>query len=648
MAETRLKRESDSNNSSKLKRKYSFSVKMLLVLITLAVIGIFGKQQWDKYQNRQILINWIEQSHLNAQYTDVVTSNLCPDSSLSKEQVLSLLVDGAFSLDESFRRTYCLKLLAEQYPKEAKEPLIRIALRSDDESVQATAIHLLTLLRDENVLPRLEPLLANEQTSESVKCAILDCIGFMQCPAYEIEGLHSLNTWLMGIEATTLDSTPRIMISKLAYSHVPRNEKGSNQKGKYNTSDIQALRDLEWTTHLYEKRSIPANYRKLLEREMLDSDSSAIRHSAARGLLTWPNEDYQLRVAEWGVWINVDGKFHLAQSVVDEIPEFVHSTGDDLASFTKRISVPIIINKPIMHITVDRPMSLDIDVRIEGGRTWFSSPIPDDYSIELGATKNVALNELNNPNASHLPSTGEGYPWLLPKHRQKSYGTALFSPNAEAINSVGLRWQSLIVTPEKLDGLELPKVSENPKHDWWKRLREVNSSYVANKYETEKFVYYDGPTTAESPFKIDNSLPQLTFTPQPLFQKTPSFSYQPPDASLQTERKAFFIQVTATEVKGSAFDLREKETFDFSESKKMDAVETRAAILAALLEAGLNDSEANGLLDCWTPQFFEMPGERVIFLLHRAEYDAMCPLKIRPDPTELERVGLVLTELGGE
>ena len=387
---------------------------------------------------------------------------------------------------------------------------------------------------------------------------------------------------------------------------------------------------------------------------MLAAKSPAIRHAAARGLLTWPNEDYQLRVAEWGVWINVDGKFHLAQSVVDEIPKFVHSTGDDLASFTERMSVSTIIDKPVMHITVDRPMVVDIDVRIEGGRPWFSYPVPDDYSIQLGGSPGFELNELHRLEASPLPSTGEGYPWLLPRHRQKILLSRRWSMFPEfdlsnqataAINSVGLRWQSLIVTPEKLNGLELPEVSEDSKHDWWKRLREVDSSYVANQNETEKFLYYDGPTLAKSPLKVDHADSQLTFTWQPIFLNPPSYDYETPGLPPQTPRRAFYIEVVDGEVKGYAFDVGKKDTFDIAELKTMDADATRASMLAALLEAGLNQSESDGLLDCWTPQFFETSGKRVIFLLHREEYDVMCPLKIRPEPTDLKRVGLVLTEL---
>jgi hypothetical protein len=55
-------------------------------------------------------------------------------------------------------------------------------------------------------------------------------------------------------------------------------------------------------------------------------------------LLSWPPENYKLRVAEWGVWINDGGKLKLMQSVLDEIPPFVHRTGNPIGDFKDRIN----------------------------------------------------------------------------------------------------------------------------------------------------------------------------------------------------------------------------------------------------------------------------------------------------------------------
>ncbi len=65
-----------------------------------------------------------------------------------------------------------------------------------------------------------------------------------------------------------------------------------------------------------------------------------------------------------------------------------------------------------------------------------------------------------------------------------------------------------------------------------------------------------------------------------------------------------------------------------------------------LTEAGLTDDEAAGLVDSWRPQFFHSPGSRFIHLMSAMDYDLLCPIRIDPPPTELVRVGLVLSEFG--
>jgi hypothetical protein len=45
-------------------------------------------------------------------------------------------------------------------------------------------------------------------------------------------------------------------------------------------------------------------------------------------------------------------------------------------------------------------------------------------------------------------------------------------------------------------------------------------------------------------------------------------------------------------------------------------------------------------------QLWEAPGKRLPVVLSAKDYDAMCPLRMRPKPTELVRLGILLTELG--
>ena len=74
-------------------------------------------------------------------------------------------------------------------------------------------------------------------------------------------------------------------------------------------------------------------------RMMTDGETPAEREAAARALLTWPPKSYKLRLAEWGVWISEKGQLKLLQSVIDEIPPFVHRTGNPAKELESRVAI---------------------------------------------------------------------------------------------------------------------------------------------------------------------------------------------------------------------------------------------------------------------------------------------------------------------
>ncbi len=54
--------------------------------------------------------------------------------------------------------------------------------------------------------------------------------------------------------------------------------------------------------------------------------------------------------------------------------------------------------------------------------------------------------------------------------------------------------------------------------------------------------------------------------------------------------------------------------------------------------------QSDGLVDCWRPQFLRTPGERFVMAMRTSDYDALCPIRVGPPPTEVVRVGPVPTE----
>ena len=86
---------------------------------------------------------------------------------------------------------------------------------------------------------------------------------------------------------------------------------------------------------------------------------------------------------------------------------------------------------------------------------------------------------------------------------------------------MGLRWQSLIVSPQQLDWMRPPDVPAGSRYEWWQSLRTVPSSWVASQGEAERFLYYDGPSYARSPAQICLAENELHVTSQAMFSPWP-------------------------------------------------------------------------------------------------------------------------------
>ena len=78
------------------------------------------------------------------------------------------------------------------------------------------------------------------------------------------------------------------------------------------------------------------------------------------------------------------------------------------------------------------------------------------------------------------------------------------------------------------------------------------------------------------------------------------------------------------------------------EFRDLNAPAAGKAVLAALKDAGLTESEAAALFVVWKPQFLESAGLTAFYILPQAEYDRMLPLVVTPKPAETVRVGVVL------
>ncbi len=605
-----------------------FSLRTLLLVVTLVCIGLWGKLQFDEYRKRQVAWQWVHplvhgvaQGHYRPGAVGFVPTPT-PPAGLKPEQQTEILVIAATRLTDPVARMAGLKILAEMQGSAAERPLWRIVSASHDPEIKAAAIRLLCLSRKPSVLPRLEIYLDDEEPL--VRAAAAESLGFIFRPTFEIP----IGTEYGFVMSPRLSTIPPIDISGF---------------GTQST----------WSTPV----EGPASLRGRLEAMMLRGPTTEERTAAARALVSWPPPSYSLRIAEWGVWIDDGGQLKLVQSVLDEIPPFVHQTGNAADSFADRINQIMVITKPIVHLTSDVPLAVDLEVLIRQGRPWYAYPRPDDFAIaasqEYGLPRKTypqqiesALKRFDRTDLQPLLPLSEGYPWTAPNHRAVGSLSGGMGALGNVASGLGLRWQSLIVSPQRLDWMQPPAVGTNSRYQWWQQLRSVPSSWVASQGETERFLYYDGPSYARSPIAICLSGNQLYLAGQPMFG-SPSLPDDPGDVVparralvlrvVGNQREALEVVISSTPAESMVVELAEKMPL------VGDAVEARFREL--LCEQGLTAAEGEGLVASWRKQFFATDGTRVLLFLSRADYDQMCPLTVRPEPTEVARVGLVLTEL---
>jgi len=531
----------------------------------------------------------------------------------------------------SSERTVAIQILVKQWPEDVFSTLSYALARESDPGLRELELHIMSLYR----CPASAEIFAVHMTDPDpgVRAAAADGLGILRGPVSRLPADPALPMEMR------LNSQVAIGPSLLCWG----DEFDRMVRLGLATPDDVAL-------------PVPAHRRDTLERMMLEGASSQEREAAARALIAWPPAHYSLRVAEWGVWIaDTAGNLKVIKEELDEIPPFVHTMGDPAHEVIDRLSPsPMNIFKPIFHMTADVPMSVDVQVMISAGRPCFAYPMADDFTLGIGETPLAA--SLDDPKLKPMASTVAGYPWASATWQG-------FSHHSQ-VTSLGLRWQSLIVSPQQLPWMHPPVVGSDPRYQWWGRLRQVPCSWVSSRGEAERFLYYDGPTLARTPVIATLGEAPAGGADAPPHLKLRVLdpdhevfcidmraqfinSEEPATTAPSHERQGLFIRVHDDQAVGYTVEIPASST----ESAVVATTPARGEAVAGLLHemlmrAGLSATEADGLIACWRPQFLAAEGSRFLLVMSAADYDALCPLRIRPAPTEVARVGLVLTEFG--
>src|SRR5258706_9577745 len=270
------------------RRWLTFSLRSLMILLTLCCLVVGGKLKYDWYQKKWLVGIWVapivKETRERKEDEGRASRGYQPPAAPARiraEDEVRFLEFGILELDTPEERFSALQILVDSR-RDASLPIVRDLIpKCRYPDTQAMLLHLLSLARSPDDIPRIEPFLQSRHAE--VRGAAAESIGFIHEPTYGFA--HGPFYWGSAVH---LDTQPVIDASFL----VNRDEPFSRVEIDYEAIE----RDRQ--------SKIPMRVRQPLESMMLQGRTQEERTAAARALVTWPPEEYSLRLAEWGVWID--------------------------------------------------------------------------------------------------------------------------------------------------------------------------------------------------------------------------------------------------------------------------------------------------------------------------------------------------------
>ncbi|MBI5726140.1 MAG: hypothetical protein HZA50_19430 [Planctomycetes bacterium] len=164
---------------------------------------------------------------------------------------------------------------------------------------------------------------------------------------------------------------------------------------------------------------------------------------------------------------------------------------------------------------------------------------------------------------------------------------------------------------------------------------EAAARRVRSVTETERFLYYDGLVPAPDYLRLQSyggQGPVLCNTGKADIQNLFVIDRR----NWQKDKPVRFAQIGRLDAGGEI-----KVEFEEQPAKDWPAGAVKK-VRQVLIDAGLFEEEADSMLKIWEKGLFARDGLTAFYVLPRAEYDRLLPLKIEPAPSAIVRVGLAL------
>ena len=309
-------------------------------------------------------------------------------------------------------------------------------------------------------------------------------------------------------------------------------------------------------------------------------------------------------VHEWGVWMRKDQLFTRTCQLAKEAKrEFATNLASAVHAFEE---LPDFV---LRHAVYSPPECI-------ASETW-SKPVLHFYGAEGQRVRVVVQTAKGRPTA-YWPPPKLLTTWSL------ATGVKLLDPDI-------MVWNGILKTaaPDNL--------KECPDEHWWSTVRKIPSKYLSAKEASERFIFYEG--TAHHEPNIIGKVGEAELT-------------------LTNRCEAPSGLVLAIFNDGEQLFLRKIETIEGKASVKLAKAEWLAApsdanaIIAAAIgqwrSFGMTAEEATAITGTWKPELTQTLGFLIAYRLPEAEYAALFPLDINPEPQKLVRAGVIFDTLPGE